>query len=221
MRQGQSSAGLWITSLFIWRPGNGKGGVAMSRRVSCLVLILNVIAGWGLLAVKATADDLVSPSQPFPQEKPGPRQIWENLVKCSTAPLKAYRVFKVGEASLWRENCAVRWPDGVDQPLVLEFRYNRKIPAHAFREAANNFLGKNGVTLTPAIHSFNARYRDVTESDVYRLQYDPSQGVFLSLNGELLAHIDSLVGWQYFSIWLGEHPFNESLKNRLLEDGKE
>lgn len=99
---------------------------------------------------------------------------------------------------------------------MLTFRYSREIPARAFREAAENFLLKNGVTLTPALQAFNDRYRDVKDGDAYRLDYQPAQGLTLSLNGEVLARLDSDTGWLYFAIWLGEQPFNTTLKARLL-----
>lgn len=138
------------------------------------------------------------------------------LMLCATAPLKAFLVFSVGEARLWRADCSVKWPDGADQPLIIDFHYTRDIPAHAFREAAENFLKKNGVELTPALEAFNGAYRNVKEGDTYQLAYAPPSGLTLSLNGERLARLKGDAGWQYFAIWLGERPFNASLKARLL-----
>lgn len=177
-------------------------------------LVLALWSVWLLLAVHAAETHAPASSASPPVS--GPAQQSATLVQCTTASLKAFVVFSVGEAGLWRPDCSARWPAGKDQPLVLTFRYSREIPARAFREAAENFLVKNGVTLSSALQVFNDRYRDVKDGDVYRLAYQPAQGLTLSLNGEVLARLDSDTGWQYFAIWLGEQPFNKTLKARLL-----
>jgi len=71
--------------------------------------------------------------------------------------------------------------------------------------------------LQARIERLAAMYRDVEPGDRYALTYLPGEGTRLSLNGEVLGLIpgdDFAVA--VFSMWLGDHPIDETFRNALL-----
>lgn len=148
------------------------------------------------------------------------------LQRCSIAPVKALMVFKVGYASVYTQDCAALSTEFYGSIKQLSFEYYREIPGDAFAKAAANFLKKNlapetWTALEDKINAFNNRYQDIVPGDRYDLVYLPGKGLQLLLNGELLAaESDPLFAESYFSIWLGEHPYDKTLKSRLLTPDK-
>lgn len=144
------------------------------------------------------------------------------LNRCSIAPVKALMVFKVGYASIYTQDCAALTEDFYGSIKQLSFEYHRDIPGDAFGKAAANFLKKNlspesWAALEERINAFNSRYKDIGPGDRYDLVYLPGNGLQLLLNDELLAvETDALFAEAYFTIWLGEHPYDKTLKSRLL-----
>ncbi len=139
------------------------------------------------------------------------------LQLCGVGELKAFGIFTVGEGSLYRPDCKADWTVAQDEPRYMEFRYDREIPASAFRDSATNLLRKNGIEETPALEGFHAGYRDIVAGDVYAIYYAPGKGLELRLNQVVQARLaDDDLAQAYFSIWLGEQPFDAELKQALL-----
>ncbi|MBU6955772.1 chalcone isomerase family protein [Hahella sp. HN01] len=173
---------------------------------ACLLLIL------ALTVPKIWAADSV--------RFPSTQQIADaTLQRCGVAELKAYRLFTVGAAALYRENCATSWRQDTQESRVMLFRYARNIPAHAFTESAETLLRRNQSLPenASALRQFHSSYRDVSDGDQYRLEYQANDGLRLLLNDQELARLrEEPLAHAYFNIWLGRRPFDESLKQRLL-----
>jgi len=149
--------------------------------------------------------------------------IRQPLSLCGQAKLKAYKVFTVGQGALYRPDCAKSWQLNETEPKLMFFRYNREIPGHAFAESAEAILQRN-IELNAGelaiLDAFHKHYRDIGEGDTYTISYSPDAGLRLYLNDNLLGKlVQQPLAHQYFSIWLGEKPFDEKLKTRLLGDG--
>ncbi len=139
------------------------------------------------------------------------------LQLCGQGTLSAFIFFNIGEASMYRENCDAPWTLEEKEARRLVFKYNREVPAKAFREASENFLSKNSVILTGYLKIFNAAYQDVKAGDQYEINLIPGKTMSLKLNNEELVNIpDSIPARQYFAIWLGDQPFDYALKKDLL-----
>jgi hypothetical protein len=142
-----------------------------------------------------------------------------SLQLCGSGKLKAYGIFTVGEGYLYRPDCRADWSVSVPEPRYMEFRYERDIPAEAFRESALNYLKQNGIHESAALTAFHAGYQDIEKGDVYAIYYAPGAGLELRLNETILSRLaDEALSLAYFSIWLGENPFDNHLKNSLLGD---
>jgi hypothetical protein len=111
-----------------------------------------------------------------------------------------------------------------DVPRRLEIEYFWSIPASGFAEATLEGIEKNVEpetfwTLRPEIERFNRFYADVKAGDRYQLTYLPGRGTELALNGEGRGVVEGAAfAAALFSIWLGDEPFDPSLKRQLLED---
>lgn len=153
-----------------------------------------------------------------------PHSMVENfsLQRCSSAPVKALKVFKVGYAAVYMRDCAELTSDFYGSMKQLSFEYHREIPGDAFADAAADFLKKNlspetWAALEGKINAFNSHYKDIGPGDRYDLVHLAGRELRLLLNGELLAsESDALFAQSYFTIWFGEHPFDKTLKSRLL-----
>ena len=145
------------------------------------------------------------------------------LQRCSIAKVKALKIFKVGYASLYLEDCSAIDNNIALLPKQVSFEYYREIPGDAFAKAATNFLKKNLSAeefseLEPTIQAFNSKYKDTVAGDRYDLSYIPNKGVSLYLNGKLLSMAENNDFAQaYFKIWFGEKPFSKRLKTNLLK----
>lgn len=142
-----------------------------------------------------------------------------NWQRCHRADVKALKVFTVGEAALYRENCNV--DDLLEPPLQLSFRYFREVPGDAFGKAAMHFLEKNldearFTRLEPELKSFNQHYQDVDDGDRYTLIYE-NGGLTLALNGEPLTQQNGDdFAHAYLTIWFGPAPYSPAMKESLL-----
>ena len=142
------------------------------------------------------------------------------LQRCGIATLKAYHLFTVGHSALYRPNCAADWRLATEEPRYIEFRYQKEIPATAFRESAVAMLQRN-LKLSEQdqqqLEHFHLAYQDVVAGDVYAISYQPDHGLELFLNGNFLSQLKHpALAKNYFAIWLGDHPFDDDLKKNLL-----
>ncbi|WP_370519506.1 chalcone isomerase family protein [Alcanivorax sp. DP30] len=143
----------------------------------------------------------------------------EDWQRCHRADVKALKVFTVGEASLYRENCNAA--DLLAPPLKLAFRYFRDVPGDAFGKAAMHFLEKNldesrFERLEPELATFNQYYQDVGDGDQYTLTYDDG-ALTLALNGKALTkQSGDDFAHAYLTIWFGPDPYSPAMKESLL-----
>jgi hypothetical protein len=109
-----------------------------------------------------------------------------------------------------------------DVPKRLEIEYFWSIGGQAIREAGEEILARNVPperleALGPRLARIGALYRDVEPGDRYALTYVPGRGTELAKNGEPLGVIEgSDFAAAYFSIWLGQAPIDEPLREQLL-----
>lgn len=109
-----------------------------------------------------------------------------------------------------------------DVPRRLEIEYFWEIPRHLFAEATRDGIARNVDRATfdaiaPRIERFNSFYADVRPGDRYQLTYRPGVGTELALNGESRGLVEGAdFAAALFSIWLGDDPFSESMKQQLL-----
>ena len=106
-------------------------------------------------------------------------------------------------------------------PRRLELAYFHAIEASDFAEATEKTL-QDTLTLyefnqiEAPLERLNQRYRDVVPGDRYLLSWNGEQ-LRLSLNGEVLIEEQSAdFASAMFSIWLGEQPLDDDLRDALL-----
>mmetsp|Transcript_25627 Transcript_25627/g.56073 ORF Transcript_25627/g.56073 Transcript_25627/m.56073 type:complete len:292 (+) Transcript_25627:53-928(+) len=139
----------------------------------------------------------------------------------------------------WEVCAAVLYlPEDVERPLsgsdvtdpslpkMLELRYCRSFLGEQFRWVTRWAMSRNGHRFDEAeeakLKSFNSLYRDVAVGDCYTLGYDPARGeggrVTLQLNGCELGGVEGRhFSEAIFSVWFGQRPFLDQMKQELLE----
>ena len=106
----------------------------------------------------------------------------------------------------------------------LEFVYFRDFSSAQLRDAAWSIINqgwseKELEDHESDINSLNALYQDVTKGDRYRLIYRPGIGTELKLNGKSLGTVPGAeMSRIYFSIWLGDMPLDDKIRDKLLAD---
>lgn len=109
-----------------------------------------------------------------------------------------------------------------DVPKALELYYFWDIEGRFFGESAITLLerthGPDRVArMRPQLDRLHALYRDVEAGDRYRLSYVPGRGTTLAYNGEELGTVPGAdFARDYFGIWLGEDPINDSFRDQIL-----
>jgi hypothetical protein len=148
----------------------------------------------------------------------------ETLTLRSTALLRYKILFKGYVAALYLEPGAPLEHVLGDVPRRLEIEYFWSIPAEGFAAATLDGIEKNvdretWQGLRPKIARFNALYAAVQPGDRYQLTYLPGVGTELALNGEPRGVVEGVeFARALFSIWLGDEPFDASLKAQLLAE---
>jgi len=139
------------------------------------------------------------------------------------AGLLRYMVFiKAYAGALYLPDSAPSDPVLAPVAKRLELAYYHAIRSEDFAKATrakihDNVSADQAETLRARIDRLAAMYRDVKPRDRYALTYVPGEGTRLSLNGEVLGAIpgDDFAG-AVFSIWLGDHPIDETFRDTLL-----
>ena len=149
--------------------------------------------------------------------------IQDQRLTLKGAGLLRYMVFiKAYAGALYLPDSAPS--DPVLSPVAkrLELAYYHAIRSEDFAKATrakirDNVDADQAQKLRERIDRLAAMYRDVKPGDRYALTYLPGEGTRLSLNGEDLGLIpgDDFAG-AVFSIWLGNHPIDETFRDTLL-----
>lgn len=144
-----------------------------------------------------------------------------NWQMCSQAEVRAFVIFSVAHAQLYRQYCpAGQLP--LTPPLMLVFRYSRDVPADAFQRSSVHMIKKNlsaqaYASLSTRIANFNRGYRNTQDGDVYRLEYRHDGRFLLYFNGQQVAsEKGDDFAHAYLSIWFGTEPYSNNLKQALL-----
>jgi hypothetical protein len=150
------------------------------------------------------------------------RQPGADLLLHNTAVFRWKLFFKPYVAALYLADPADAAEVLADVPKRLELSYFYSIKGPDFAMAADELLARNLAPqalarLRPSIDALNALYRDVEPGDRYALTYLPGRGTELALNGLALGVVPGAeFAAAYFSIWLGEVPLDDALKQQLL-----
>lgn len=144
------------------------------------------------------------------------------LETCTTADVRAWRIIRVGEASLALDDCSeISHP--FSAPFRLRFSYQRDIPGDAFRESSLAMLERNldekaYAELKARFEQFNQGYVDTGDGDTYQLSLGTEGDFILSFNERVIAREKGEdFANAYLQIWFGEKPFSGSLKDNLLD----
>lgn len=109
-----------------------------------------------------------------------------------------------------------------DIPKCLQIDYFHNIPAQGFIKATQHGLEANLSPvdlekLKPQIERLYACYADIKKHDRYSFMYIPGSGAELVLNEKTLCRFDDLAfANAVLSIWLGDNPLDNDLKQHLL-----
>lgn len=166
-----------------------------------------------LVPVPALAADTPAPSASIPVSQ-------TQVEPCNSATVKALGFITVGQATLYRADCAGVEP--LAPPLALEFGYQREIPGSAMGKAASVMIERNVdealyARLEARIEAFNDAYRDIVPGDRYQLAYSTDGEIVLSYNGKVIAREQGHdFARTYLQIWFGPKPYSKDMKQALL-----
>lgn len=144
-----------------------------------------------------------------------------SLNKCSESKLEKY-IFDLGDVALYRQDCNADKNALTDSPVYVEFAYTRSLAGEDFAETASKLIARNiseraFQKIEADLNSFNKAYKSIEDGDRYAIAYSEQSGLVLSLNGEVLTSSDSQqLAQHYFTIWFGDKPFSNQLKDNLL-----
>lgn len=149
-------------------------------------------------------------------------------LRLNGAGLRTMFFFRIYVAALYLEKR--QW----DAATILSDKGPRRIELHvvrdevdsarflrAFREGIEkNTSDARRVALGPRLAAFEKAFdgvKTVRRGDVVAFDWLPGQGTRISLNGKVLGNIEGEDFYQaLLSIWIGEHPVMNSLKQELL-----
>jgi len=177
--------------------------------------ILLTVAVFGALPVSATQIEEASFHERLSHGD-------ETLILHGVAVYRYRVLFKAYAAALYLGDGVPAERALEDVPRRLEIEYFWDIPAEGFAKATLEGISRNVdpstlARLVDRIERFNAFYTDVRPGDRYALTYVPGAGTVLSLNGEVRGSIEGAdFAAALFSIWLGDVPFDATLKTQLL-----
>lgn len=149
--------------------------------------------------------------------------IQDQRLTLKGAGLLRYMVFiKAYAGALYLPDSAPSDPVLAPVAKRLELAYYHAISREDFAKATRAKIRDNvdpdqAQKLSTRIDRLAELYRDVKPGDRYALTYLPGEGTRLSLNGKDLGLIpgDDFAG-AVFSIWLGDHPIDETFRDTLL-----
>ncbi len=149
------------------------------------------------------------------------RYAGEVLPAYSTGLFRWNGIFKVYSGALYLSpgHSAGQYREDISKCITLN--YFRDFDGEDIGPAGDEVMARmyspaDMARLSERLRRFNAAYRSVTKNDQYRLCYAPGHGTTLAFNGEDLVTIEGAdFAAAYFSLWLGEDPVNERLRDAL------
>jgi len=151
-------------------------------------------------------------------------QATSDLERCSEVELKVIGLFNVGTASLHLPDCGQAGRVLEPVPKMFSLQLAREIDGDDLVDSANELLVENlgdvdsRGELPEELACLANAYVDASAGERFDVVYEPAERLALYRNGELLAQCpDQGRGHEFFNIWFGEKPFNQRMKDRLLE----
>lgn len=148
------------------------------------------------------------------------QQVGPYVLSLRGAGLKQFFTLKIVAIGLYM-------PEGVDDvlgncPKRLEVLYLQDIPKTELDKATIKGIRLNTSpaqykNLEEKIKAINRKYQDIRKGDKITINYIPGQGLQMMINHNdkgTIAGDD--IAQAFFSIWLGKHPVDENMKQRLL-----
>lgn len=145
------------------------------------------------------------------------------LTLCSSTNMRKM-LFNLGDVALYAKDCAqVSAETLTDQPIKLVFNYERNFDGEDFIKSSEvlierNINNANYSALKNELNAFNANYQAIAKGGVYEIAYSEASGLVLIKNDRQLSQSDSAeLAKAYFTIWFGEDPFSDDVKENLLK----
>ncbi len=107
-------------------------------------------------------------------------------------------------------------------PRRLEFHYRHELTAAQLVEATNRTItkGRSGpavAAIAAEVKAFNTFYPAVAKGDVMAIDYEPSVGTTMRVNGIVRGTVPGAdFARALFAIWIGDHAVDGNLKAALL-----
>lgn len=173
----------------------------------------------GLLSITATAQDDKDYRLPV-QITAGDSQ----LQLCGEVALRAVLgIFKYGYGGLYLSKCADYENITGDVPKQWSVLLTRNADGETLTDIAeesleDNFNDEQLAALDNTFSCITSAYTDTSKGGQIDVRYLPGTGLQLWRNEELSADCGGGAGAaEYFRIWFGDDPFNDSLKEDILE----
>jgi len=144
------------------------------------------------------------------------------LTLCASANMRKM-LFNIGDVALYLKDCNQASAETLtEQPVKLSFVYQRAFDGEDFIKSSDVLIQRNisaaeYAAIKDELEAFNANYQAIARDEVYEIAYSQETGLLLSKNGRQLSQSDSeALAAAYFTIWFGQDPFSNKMKNDLL-----
>ncbi len=155
-----------------------------------------------------------------------PHTVWlENqaLSLRGTFLLRWMKILKIYAVALYAPDSIPSSELLADHAKQLELRYFISIKADELAQSCQTMMQRNLSKkqyhrLQNRLQQANAVFKDVHPGDRYTISYAPTQGTTIAFNGQELIVVGGADFAQaYFSMWLGQHPIDTSMRQELLQ----
>lgn len=150
----------------------------------------------------------------------------DGLELCGAGLLRKGFIFKIYVGALYIDKAydGERMLDSVAKRIDIHYFHNT--PKKHMIRVANETLRKNlsaqeYKNLLPKIEKLHNAYVDGKKGSYASIIHRPGKGFTYLFDGEAIVTIDSdRFANAYFSIWIGEHPSSETVKEAMLKGAK-
>lgn len=144
------------------------------------------------------------------------------LTLCASTNMRKM-LFNIGDVALYLKDCSQASAETLtEQPVKLSFVYQRAFDGEDFIKSSDVLIQRNisvadYAAIEEELKAFNANYQAIAKDEVYEIAYSQETGLLLSKNGRQLSQSSSAqLAAAYFTIWFGDNPFSNKMKNELL-----